>query len=84
MTRSTSWYTHLGEHHSGCHLMQALKKNHFARQYVASEEGIQKSSFFEDISSREMEQMAELFGKLYMRAAMQLPIYASTLKWCGT
>jgi hypothetical protein len=66
-------YFHLEEHHSGCHLLQALKENHFARQYVAPEKGIQKSSFFEDISSRGMEQMVELFGKLYMRAAKQLP-----------
>jgi hypothetical protein len=66
-------YFHLEEHHSGCHLLQALKENHFARQYIAPEKGIQKSSFFEDISSRGLEQMVELFGKLYMKAAKQLP-----------
>jgi len=66
-------YFHLEEHHSGCHLLQTLKENHFARQYVAPEKGIQKSSFFEDISSRGLEQMVELFGKLYMKAAKQLP-----------
>ncbi len=66
-------YFHLEEHHSGRHLLQVLKENHFARQYVAPEKGIQKSSFFEDISSRGLEQMVELFGKLYLRAAKQLP-----------
>jgi hypothetical protein len=66
-------YFHLEEHHSGCHLLQVLKENHFARQYVAPDKGIQKSSFFEDISSRGLEQMMELFGKLYMKAAKQLP-----------
>jgi hypothetical protein len=66
-------YFHLEEHHSGCHLLQVLKENHFARQYIAPENGIQKSSFFEDISSRGLEQMIELFGKLYMKAAKQLP-----------
>jgi hypothetical protein len=66
-------YFHLEEHHSGCHLLQVLKENDFARQYVAPEKGIQKSSFFEDISSRGLEQMVELFGKLYMKAAKQLP-----------
>jgi hypothetical protein len=66
-------YFHLEEHHSGRHLLQVLKENHFARQYVAPEKGIQKSSFFEDISSRGLEQMVELFGKLYTRAAKQLP-----------
>lgn len=66
-------YFHLEEHHSGRHLLQVLKENDFARQYVAPENGIQKSSFFEDISSRGLEQMVELFGKLYMKAAKQLP-----------
>ena len=66
-------YFHLEEHRSGRHLLQVLKENDFARQYVAPEKGIQKSSFFEDISSRGLEQMLELFEKLYARAAKQLP-----------
>ena len=66
-------YFHLEEHHSGRHLLQVLKENHFARQYIAPEKGIQKSSFFEDISSRGLEQMVELFGKLYIQAAKQIP-----------
>lgn len=66
-------YFHLEEHHSGRHLLQVLKENHFARQYIAPEKGISRSSFFEDISSRGLEQMVELFGKLYMKAARQLP-----------
>src|SRR5450830_674243 len=56
-------YFHLEEHHSGRHLLQVLKENDFARQYVAPGNGIEKSSFFEDISSRGLEQMVELFGK---------------------
>ena len=66
-------YFHLEEHHLGCHLLQVLKENDFTRQHVAPEKGIQKSSFFEDISSRGLEQMVELFGKLYAKAAKQLP-----------
>jgi hypothetical protein len=66
-------YFHLEEHHSGLHLLQVLKEDHFARQYIAPEKGIQKSSFFEDISSRGLEQMVELFGKLYTKAAQRLP-----------
>ncbi len=66
-------YFHLEEHHSGRHLIQVLKENHFARQYIAPEKGISKSSFFEDISSRGLEQMLELFEKLYVKAAGQLP-----------
>jgi len=66
-------YFHLEEHQSGRHLLQVLNENVFARQYVAPEKGIQKSSFFEDISSRGLEQMLELFEKLYVKAARQLP-----------
>lgn len=66
-------YFHLEEHHSGRHILQVLNENHFARQYIAPEKGIQKSSFFEDISSRGLEQMVELFEKLYMKAAKLLP-----------
>lgn len=66
-------YFHLEECHSGRHLLQVLKDDHFARLYVAPEKGIEKSSFFEDISSRGLEQMVELFGQLYGKAAKQLP-----------
>lgn len=66
-------YFHLEEHHSGRHLLQVLKEEHFARRYIAPEDGIEKSSFFEDIGSRGLEQMVEIFGKLYLKAARHLP-----------
>lgn len=66
-------YFHLEEHHSGRHLLQFLKENHFAQRYIAPEKGISKSSFFEEISSLGLEKMLELFEKLYVRAARQLP-----------
>jgi len=66
-------YFHLEEHHSGRHLIQVLKEEHFARQNIAPDGGIEKSSFFEDISSRGLEQMIETFEKLYAKAAKHLP-----------
>jgi hypothetical protein len=66
-------YFHLEEHRSGRHLLQVLKEDHFARQYIAPVDGIEKSSFFEDIGSRGPEQMMEMFGKLYTKAAKHLP-----------
>jgi len=51
-------YFHLEEHHSGRHLLQVLKEEDFARQCIAPAGGIEKSSFFEDISSRGLQQMA--------------------------
>ncbi len=66
-------YFHLEEHHSGRHLLQVLKEEDFARKYIAPGGGIEKSSFFEDIGSRGLEQMMEVFGKLYATAAKHLP-----------
>jgi len=66
-------YFHLEEHRSGRHLLQVLKDEHFARQNIAPADGIEKSSFFEDIGSRGLEQMIEMFGKLYVKAAKHLP-----------
>lgn len=66
-------YFHLEEHRSGRHLLQVLKDEHFARQYIAPRDGIEKSSFFEDIGARGLEQMMEVFGKLYVKAAKHLP-----------
>jgi len=66
-------YFHLEEHHSGRHLLQVLKEEHFARRYIAPKDGIEKSSFFEDIGSRGLEQMVEMFGKLYLKATRHLP-----------
>lgn len=64
---------HLEERHSGRHLLQALRESDFAKRYIAPEGSIQKSCFFEDISSRGLEQMIELFENLYAKAARQLP-----------
>jgi hypothetical protein len=52
-------YFHLEEHRSGRHLLQVLKEEHFARQHIAPVGDIEKSSFFEDIRSRGLEQMSE-------------------------
>jgi len=66
-------YFHLEEHRSGRHLVQVLKEAHFARQHIEPMGDIEKSSIFEDIGSRGVEQMMEMFGKLYAKAAKHLP-----------
>ena len=65
-------YFHLEEHHSGRHLLQSLQEENFDRRHVAPEYSIERSSFFEEISSRGLEQMAELFQKIYEDATSQL------------
>ena len=66
-------YYHLEEHTSGRHLLQALKEDDFARKNVAPEAGIEKSSFFEAINSRGINQLMEVFLALQADAARILP-----------
>jgi hypothetical protein len=66
-------FFHLEEHHSGRHLLQSLKEDNFARNHIAPEEGIEKSSFFEAINNRGLEQIMEVFHALYKEAVNVLP-----------
>lgn len=66
-------YFHLEEHTSGRHLLQALDEDDFARNIIAPKEGIQKSSFFEAINNRGLEQLLQIFQLLYAKAATTLP-----------
>lgn len=66
-------YFHLEEHTSGRHLLQALKEDDFARENVAPKAGIEKSSFFEAINSRGLDQLMEVFLALQADAAKMLP-----------
>lgn len=66
-------YFHLEEHTSGRHLLQDLEEDDFARNVIAPSEGIKKSSFFEAINTRGLEQLAEVFQALYDKATHNLP-----------
>lgn len=66
-------YFHLEGHSSGRHLLQILEEDNFARSEVAPEAGIKKSSFFEAINSRGIEQMMEVFQDLQASATKILP-----------
>lgn len=66
-------YFHLEEHTSGRHLLQTLKEDDFARQHVAPEAGIGKSSFFEALNSRGLDQLMAVFQALQTQAAGILP-----------
>lgn len=65
-------YFHLEEHESGRHLVQALEEDTFAREIIAPS-GIKKSSFFEAINSRGLEQLLEVFEGLSKDAKKILP-----------
>lgn len=66
-------YFHLEEHDSGRDLLQALEENDFARQEVAPQGGIQKSSFFEALGTRGLEQLLHVYNGLLADTSSQLP-----------
>ena len=66
-------FFHLEEHVSGCHLIQVLKEDDFARENIAPKDGIKKSSFFEAINSRGLEQLEYIFQNLSVEAGKILP-----------
>ncbi len=66
-------YFHLEEHTSGRHLLQVLEEDEFARSVIAPPDGMKKSTFFETINSRGVEQLLHVFEKLYHKAAKAIP-----------
>jgi hypothetical protein len=66
-------FFHLEEHVSGRHLIQVLKEDDFARNNIAPENGIEKSSFSEAINNRGLEQLQLVFQKLCCEASNILP-----------
>ncbi len=66
-------YFHLEEHTSGRHLLQVLEEDDVARKTIAPQEGIKKSSFFEAINSRGLNQFIQVFEALQAQASKVLP-----------
>lgn len=66
-------FFHLEEHTSGRHLVQVLQGDDFARNNIAPPDGIRKSSFFEAMRERGLEQFLFVFQELQQSAAKCLP-----------
>ena len=66
-------FYHLEEHESGTHLIQVLQDDTFAREHIAPKDGIKKSSFFEAINARGLEQLFSVFKELQAEAAAAIP-----------
>ncbi len=66
-------YFHLKEHKSGRHLLQSLEEEDFARNHIAPPKGIKKSSFFEIINSRGLDQLLHVFQEIQPQARHCLP-----------
>ena len=66
-------FFHLEEHTSAQHLLQVLEEDDFARNVIAPEEGIKKSSFAEAINTRGLEQLTHVYQNLQTEAVSILP-----------
>ena len=66
-------FFHLEEHTSAQHLLQVLEEDDFARNVIAPDEGIKKSSFSEATNSRGLEQFAYVYKNLQTQAVNILP-----------
>jgi hypothetical protein len=66
-------FFHLEEHTSGRHLLQVMEEDTWARECIAPPQGIKKSSYFEAINTRGLEQLLFVFEKLQVKAGQYLP-----------
>lgn len=66
-------FFHLEEHTSAQHLLQVLEEDDFARNNIAPEEGIKKSSFAEAINNRGLEQLSYIYQNLQAQAVSAIP-----------
>ena len=66
-------FFHLEEHTSARHLVQTLQEDDFARNHIAPEGGISRSSFSEAINERGLEQFMAVFEALQKQAGSLLP-----------
>ncbi len=64
---------HLEEHKSGHEVIQYLEEDELARRWIAPPKGIKKSSFFEAVNTRGLEQMFFLFRQLQAQATSIIP-----------
>jgi len=66
-------FFHLEEHTSAQHLLHVLEEDDFARNNIAPEEGIKKSSFAEAVNTRGLEQLSHIYQNLQAQAIEALP-----------
>jgi len=66
-------YYHLFEHESARDLIQNLREDDFAREHIAPEEGISRSSFSEAVNHRGAEQLQYVFQELCFLSRRIIP-----------
>jgi len=73
------FFYHLQEHESARDLVQCMKKNDFAKNNIASDDGICLSTFCEDINAGGLELLQCVFEQLCKKARKVLPAQYSDL-----
>lgn len=66
-------YLHLQEYESGRELLQVLEQDEFARAHIAPPEGVSRSTFFEAMNTRALEQLSQMYHLLQGQAKNLLP-----------
>lgn len=66
-------FFHLEEHKSARHLVQELNEDEFAKEHIAPDDGISRSSFSEIINNRGLKQLQFVFQALFKQAKGVLP-----------
>ncbi len=66
-------YLHLQEYESGRELLQVLEQDDFARTHIAPPEGVSRSTFFEAMNTRALEQLSQMYHLLQNQAKKLLP-----------
>lgn len=72
-------YHHLQDFSSGRELLQALEEDDYAKQFVAPAGGVKRSTFFDTVNDRGVEQLLFVFTELQKQAAGVLPSQYSEL-----
>jgi hypothetical protein len=72
-------YYHLQEFSSGRELIQALQEDDYARDLVAPAGGIKRSTFFDTVNDRGVEQLLHVFTELQKQVPGALPSQYSDL-----
>ena len=66
-------YFHLKDFQSGRHLLQDLQEDEFAKESIAPSGGVGKSTFFDSLNERGLEQFLHVFQNLFKQASNQIP-----------
>ena len=68
-------YYHLNEFSSGRELLQNLEEDEYARHLIAPAGGVKRSTFFDTVNERGVEQLLHVFSELQKQAASILPTW---------